>query len=204
MGSINQVPQRSRQTDRQTAAWILWQRCVSLLFPSLLCSLRMSSPQCQAFQDRITQHWIFTTFRQPHSTVRAELMEGSTLTRRRSARCTTCVSLSLQAATRSSPSSAPTEPCSTRRSWPATPGSTWTAPPTPLRMTPLPSTFWMLRGPSSLLVWNLMIQLETFLGDSEMRTTSVQFHEYKTSKFPNTHINASVALIKTSLDKTRL
>merc|ERR1711935_1035358 len=165
MGTQYQPSASEIYIDRQTAAWILWQRFVSLLFPSLLCSLRMSSPQCQAFQDRTTQHWTSSTFLQPHLTVRAELMEGFTLTRRHSARCTTCVSLNPRAATRSSPSSAPTGPCSTRRSWSATPGSMWTAPPTLSRMTPLPSTFLMLRGPSSPLVWNLMIQWETFHGD---------------------------------------
>merc|ERR1711935_954323 len=138
MGTQYQPSASEIYIDRQTAAWILWQRFVCLLFPSLLCSLRMFSPQCQASQDRTTQHWISSTFLQPHLTVRAELMEGSTLTKRHSARCTTCVSLSPPEVTRSGPSSAPTGPCSTRRSWSATPGSTLTAPPTPSRMMHLP------------------------------------------------------------------
>merc|ERR1711935_817404 len=80
---------------RHSATWILWQRYVSSPFPSLEWRHRMSSPQFLGYLDRTTQPLISSTCHQLHLTVRAELMEGSTLTRRHSARCTTFASLSL-------------------------------------------------------------------------------------------------------------
>ena len=54
-------------------------------------------------------------------------ISGFTLTRRPFVRCTTCAWPRPRAPSRSSPSSAPTAPSSTRRSLCATPGLTWTA-----------------------------------------------------------------------------